>query len=117
MSGQPGSPKKRGGRSNVEPRTGGDDCDLSFQLDLSSLRPAVLQVVHGELLDVDLVTDGRLDALICRKRVGNAVVGSLAAFQGLAALIDCIRRGNRYVAKVIGLSQTTCRVHVTRASA
>jgi hypothetical protein len=119
MSGQPGSKRQKGGVRSAagKARSGADDCDLVFDLDLTSLRPAVQQVVLGEVLDVDLIAEQAFEAVVCKQRVGGAVVGSLAAFPGLADLIDCIRRGHRYAAKIVGLGRSACRVHVTRASA
>lgn len=118
MSGQPSSKRKAGGRSAPSKvRPDGDDCDLVFDLDLTALRPALQQVAIGEVLDVDLITEQALEAVVCKRRPGGAVVGSLAAFQGLTVLIDCIRRNHRYVAKITGLGRSACRVHVTRASA
>jgi hypothetical protein len=120
VSGQPNSkPKNEGVRpAGRKPKAGGDDCDLEFELDLISLmRPALQQVVEGDVLAVDLITERDLDAVVCKRQVGGEVVGSLAAFRGLADLIDCIKRGHRYAAKVIRRGKTTCRVLVTRASA
>lgn len=93
-----------------------DDCDLVFEVDLVSVRPPAGQVSDGTTLDVDLVEEGNLEAVVCRRPVERDVVGTLAAFEGLAKLIDCIRRGHRYGAVVVRISRTSCTVRVRRSS-
>jgi hypothetical protein len=34
----------------------------------------------------------------------------------LADLIECMRRGNRYSAKVVRINRATCTVHVQRST-
>lgn len=95
---------------------GADDCDLVFEVDLVSLRAAARYVVRGDVLDVDLVEEGNLEAVVCSRPTERDVVGSLAAFERLAKLIDCMRRGNRYAADAIAVSRTGCKVRVRRVS-
>jgi invasion protein IalB len=95
--------------------TSADDCDLVFEVDLVSLRPPAAQIADGAVLNVDLVEQGNLEAVVCKRPIEQDVVGTLAAFEGLAELIDCIRRGNAYTAVVIRNSRTSCRVRVRRA--
>ncbi len=115
-----GKSKPKAPRAPVDGRkaktgpTGTDDCNLIFEVDLTSLRPAVGQLVRGGVLDVDLVGEGNLEAAVCRRPVERDVVGSLAAFERLAKLMDCLRRGNRYAADVISVSRAGCRVRVRR---
>ena len=104
-------PKARSGRVEAS-----DDCDLAFEVDLVSLRPASRYVARGAVLDVGLVEDNNLEAVVCTRPVERDVVGSLAAFEGLTRLMDCIRRGNGYVADAIVVSRTSCRVKVRRVS-
>jgi hypothetical protein len=94
----------------------GDDCDLTFEVDLSAVRAPFRQLADGAVLDVDLIQDGNLEAVVCRRMIERDVVGSLAAFEGLAKLIDCIRRGHHYVADVIRIARSSCTVRVRRAS-
>jgi hypothetical protein len=104
-------PKAKGGGGDAS-----DDCDLIFEVDLVSLRPASQYVARGDVLDIGLVEDNNLEAVVCSRPVERDVVGSLAAFEGLTRLMDCIRRGNRYVADAIAVSRTSCRVKVRRVS-
>jgi hypothetical protein len=103
-------PKAKGGGEAL------DDCDLAFEVNLVSLRPASRYVARGDVLDVGLVEDNNLEAVVCTRPVERDVVGSLAAFEGLTKLMDCIRRGNGYVANAIAVSRTSCRVKVRRVS-
>jgi hypothetical protein len=104
-------PKAKGGEGKAT-----DDCDLTFEVDLVSLRPAFRYVARGDVLDVGLVEEQNLEAVVCTRPVERDVVGSLAAFEGLTKLMDCIRRGNGYVADAIAVSRTSCRVKVRRVS-
>lgn len=98
----------------AKPVDAADDCDLVFEVDLTAIRVPLKQLAVGAVLGVDLVEEGALEAVICRLLGGDAV-GSLAAFEGLAKLIDCMRRGNRYVAEVLRIGRGACRVRVRRA--
>jgi hypothetical protein len=102
-------PAKKGGEAP-------DDCDLVFEVDLVSVRPPAAQVAVGAVLEVDLVEEGNLEAVVCKRPIERDVVGTLAAFEGLATLIDCMRRGHRYTADVVRISRTSCTVRVRRAS-
>ncbi|OCX29108.1 hypothetical protein QU42_19420 [Bradyrhizobium sp. UASWS1016] len=114
-----GSRNTEGGRDPAEPpkakkSQGDDECDLAFELDLSATRPALRQIANGATLDVDLIAEGNLEAVVCRRQGTGDIVGSLAAFEGLTQLIDCIRRRNRYVADVIRIAGSNCTVRVRR---
>jgi hypothetical protein len=93
-----------------------DECDLSFDQDLSALRAPFRQLSVGDILDVDLIQENGLEAAVCRRKAARDVVGSLAAFEGLAKLMDCIRRGNVYAAEVRQAGRTTCSVRVRRVT-
>jgi len=116
LSGKSGPKPTKKGRASTT--TGaepvGDDCNLVFDVDLTSLRPAVRDVTLGEMLDVDLAAEQDFDAVVCKRRADGAIVGSLAAFQGLSDLVGCMKRGHRYSAVIVKLGRTACRVHVTR---
>jgi hypothetical protein len=93
-----------------------DNCDLDFTVDLSAVNLSVVRTLAvGAILAVDLAQVGNLEAVVCRHPAGD-VVGTLAAFEGLAGLIDCMRRGNRYSAKVVRLNGATCTVNVRRST-
>jgi hypothetical protein len=93
---------------------GDDECDLVFEVDLSATRPTLRQIADGAILDVDLVAERNLEAVVCKQQTTGNVVGSLAAFEGLSQLIDCIRRKNRYVADVVKIAGSNCAVRVRR---
>ena len=114
-----GSRNTEGGRDPPEPpkakkSQGDDECDLAFAVDLLATRPALRQIVDGAVLDIDMVAEGNLEAVVCKRQDTGDVVGSLAAFEGLSQLIDCIRRRNRYVADVIRITGSNCAVRVRR---
>ncbi|NEW97174.1 hypothetical protein DY467_10365 [Rhodopseudomonas sp. BR0G17] len=95
---------------------GGDPCDLEFTTELTSVRLAALRTIAvGTVLDVQIVRQDSSEAAVCVVRSSSDVVGALAGFEGLAVLIDCIRRGNRYSAEVLRITVATCAVHVRRA--
>jgi hypothetical protein len=107
-----GNPVQSGGRERAE--AGADRCDLDLNVELSAVRPQPLrQLAVGSTLAVDLAAVGNLQAVVCKTPTAD-VVGTLAAFEGLADLIDCIRRGNSYSATVLRLSGASCAVHVQR---
>ena len=115
LSGKSGpKPTKKGRATTTGAEPTGDDCNLVFDVDLTSLRPAVRDVTLGETLDVELATEQDFDAVVCKRRADGAIVGSLAAFQGLSDLVGCMKRGHRYTAVIVKLGRTACRVHVTR---
>lgn len=114
-----GSRNTEGGRDPAEPpkakkSQGDDECDLAFEVDLSATRPPLRQIAKGAVLDVELVAEANLEAVVCKRQGAGDVVGSLAAFEGLSQLIDCIRRRNRYLADVIRISGSNCTVRVRR---
>jgi hypothetical protein len=89
-----------------------DSCDLDFNVDLSAVNLPVLRTLAaGAVLAVDLAPIGNFEAVVCTAPAGQ-VVGTLAAFEGLAGLIDCMRRGNEYSATVVRINGATCTVHV-----
>jgi hypothetical protein len=93
-----------------------DRCDLNFSVDLSAVDLSVLRTLSpGTILGVGLANVGNFEAVVCRNSAGE-VVGTLAAFEGLAGLIDCIRRGYRYAATVVRINGAACTVHVRRVA-
>lgn len=90
-----------------------DPCDLAFKLDLVGVRAAVAAAVSvGEVLDVVLATSDGYEAAVCRTRTDGARLGSLAAFEGLDQLLQCLRAGRRFAARVLEVGRTQCRVEV-----
>jgi invasion protein IalB len=109
-----GDPAKKAGLAKG--KNPADRCDLDFAVDLSAVNlPIVRTLATGAVLAVDLAPIGNLEAVVC-KQTGGDVVGTLAAFEGLADLIDCMRRGNSYSATVVRINGATCTVHVRRTS-
>jgi len=107
-------PAKRAGLAKG--KISSDKCDLDFTVDLSAVNMSVVRTLAvGAVLAVDLAQIGNLEAVVCRNPAGD-VAGSLAAFEGLADLIECMRRGNRYSAKVVRINRATCTVHVQRST-
>lgn len=101
---------KRGGQPD-------DPCDFDFEIDLSGIQVGPLSTLSvGTVLDVGIVGVGDFESVACLRPKERDVVGTLAAFEGLTDLIGCIRRGNRYSARVTILDRGACRVRVRRAS-
>lgn len=92
-----------------------DGCDLRFNVDLVGVRPDQVQGIEtGDALLVQISENGKWRSLVCVTN-GGGVVGTLAAFQGLAQLIACVDTGARYIAVVEFASATRCSVEVIRA--
>ncbi|NEI04815.1 hypothetical protein GUK34_07930 [Rhizobium leguminosarum] len=68
----------------------------------------------GTTLQVVLTVSNGFDVVVCQTAAG-AIVGSLAAFPGLATLVGCLRSGRRYIAQVTALNGTIVTVHVELA--
>jgi hypothetical protein len=95
---------------------GGDPCDLSLELDLVGLQPDVSSgLTSGAILRVVLVSLHGIDSVVCQTPAGYTV-GALAAFRGLAQLINCLKKGVEYEAAVALASKTRCNVEVYRVS-
>lgn len=106
------SKKTSGGPIPARPL--GDGCDLSFRTDLVGVRSEVSEkLMQGERLEVLLITKAATNAAVCRT-AGGDVVGTLAAFRGLARLIACLESGATYVAHVEAASPSRCSVEVLR---
>lgn len=92
-----------------------DKCSIVIRTELVGVRRDVAVTLHlGDLLSVELHTSGGLVAAVCATRDSAAVVGALAAFQGLALLIRCLQRGVNYEAVVEDVAPTRCAVLVRR---
>jgi hypothetical protein len=95
---------------------GRDPCDLSLELDLVGLQPDVSRgLTSGAILCVVLVSLHGIDSVVCQTPAGDTV-GALAAFQGLAQLINCLKKGVEYEAAVVLASGTRCNVQVCRVN-
>lgn len=114
MGGMKASPKRSAARHRQASKH--DDCDIRFRIDLMGVRAEnVRRVRSGDLLEVVLVTDGKLRAVICQTSQGDPV-GAVSAFPGLARLIDCMEQGVRYSALVEKTSGQSCSVFVARSA-
>lgn len=104
-------------RATLSPRNwkaGADPCDLQFQLELVGVRSAASsRIMRRDVLDVVLVRRGAAVSAVCSTSHGE-VVGALAAFRGLAQLINCLDAGVQFQAEVIEASATRCEVRVRR---
>jgi hypothetical protein len=97
-------------------RMGADPCDLQFRVDLVGVISEMSRKLDvGDVLEVALVARDSTRSVVCRLAPGG-VVGTLAAFKGLAQLISCMEGGNMYVAHVEAASSARCSVRVARAA-
>ena len=97
-------------------RKSSDPCDLEFCIDLVGVRSSVSQNLGlGEMLEVVLIVRGSVRSVVCQIAAGE-IVGTLAAFRGLAQLISCLEGGRSYIAQVEAASATRCSVRVVRIS-
>jgi|SRR5688572_15980781 len=124
MAGGGGRSKSRSSRSSSSHAVGGkskagegsatggrDECDLRFVSSLNGIQKTVLDTTKvGDALQVEIRRVGAYDSVVCL-RSGN-VLGSLAAFEGLATLIKCLKDGNQYEAEIVAKTSGTCRVEV-----
>jgi hypothetical protein len=95
-------------------REGADSCDLQFRVDLVGVISEVSRTLDvGDALDVALVTRGSTRSVVCQV-ARDKVVGTLAAFRGLAQMISCMEDGNVYVAHIEAASSVRCAVRVER---
>jgi hypothetical protein len=91
-----------------------DPCDLKFTTDLSAVNlPLLRTLTTGAVLNVDRISVHNLEAAVC-KNSGGEVIGTITAIEGLAALLDCLRNGVVYSAKIIHIRGAACTVHVQR---
>lgn len=115
MGGMKSSTSKRGNLRHQKPQNIGD-CDMRFRIDLMGVRAAsVKRVRPGDLLEVRLLRDGQMRAVICQTEHGDRI-GALSAFPGLAQLIECIEGGAQYMALVERSSAQSCSVFVSRSA-
>ena len=93
-----------------------DPCDISFEVDLTGVIAGALKAVSvGDKLDIAIVVSGGYEAVVCQIRKSKTVVGTLAGFPGLTALIACIKQGNVYTATITKIHRGRCVVNVQRA--
>jgi hypothetical protein len=96
-------------------RIGADACDLEFRVDLVGVTSQVSRELNvGDVLDIALIRRDATRSVVCCLGLSK-VVGTLAAFKGLAQLISCIEGGNIYLAYVEAASAARCSVRVARA--
>jgi len=89
------------------------DCGFDFEIDLVGVRAdAAAQLTVGQSLMVRLDQSGGYSLVVCAMADSGQVVGSLANFLGLGALISCLQRGIHYQATVVAATSASCRVRV-----
>jgi len=114
VSGPSPEARKRALAARRQPGAPGNECDLSFTVDLAGVRPDALRTLAvGSTLKVETRTHGPHATLTCVSDAGE-VVGSLAAFPGIAKLLACIQVGHRYRASVVDVAPTRCVVTVVQ---
>ncbi len=91
-------------------------CNQNFRIALSGVRAASLAAftVGGDL-EVSLEREGVYLTAVCRDPATGQFLGSLAAYRGLAELIQCLELGFTYTAQVVSLTAASVEVHVRRA--
>lgn len=95
-----------GGGGYGGPTRQGSDCNIVERVPLNSPQPAVVRTLKvGDVLDVEELNQ----ALIARHQ--GAIAGSLTP-QRLLDLLDCIERGNVYVAVVCKVKGGLCEVEI-----
>ena len=115
MSGMKPSGKRSAARHGQE--SGQDKCDIRFRIDLMGVRSEIArQVRAGDIVEVILVVDGGLRAVVCQTSDGDHL-GAVSAFPGLARLIECIEQGVSYSAVVEKSSGQACSVIVAPSAA
>jgi hypothetical protein len=107
------APKQRR-RASTSPRSTTDPCDLEFSIDLVGVRPKVVAgLAVGSAMTVAIDVHGSARSVVCKADDGG-VAGALAAFVGLAQLINCLDGGSQFEATVLTASSTQCKVLVRR---
>ncbi len=111
-----GGTKLKPTQSSVRRRreTGGDECDLRFRTDLMGIRTAIAARIRpGDILNVALRRKEGMRSVVCQTDARD-VVGALSAFPGLAQLIGCMEKGEKYAALVEKSNARSCTVFVWR---
>jgi NADPH-dependent ferric siderophore reductase len=112
MGGMKSPPKRAGARHRHGAAK--DDCDIRSRIDLMGVRSENARKVRpGDILEVSLLSDGNLRAVICQTEQGDRI-GAVSAFPGLARFIECMEQGMRYSALVEKSSSQACSVFVSR---
>lgn len=85
-------------------------CDFLIAVDLEGIRlPRLARLKIGDLLKVELRTEGVYPTVICVDDEGQTV-GALSAFLNLAQLIRCLRSGVKYQVGITQLRPGGCHV-------
>lgn len=106
-----------GAKANGDAPKNDDQCDITFEVDLEAVNAARLRTLSiGDTLDVLRRAGSPYEAAICVTRPSGAAIGALSAFEGLALLLACMRRGNKYDGVITRLDQISCRVRVVRSA-
>jgi NADPH-dependent ferric siderophore reductase len=114
MGGMKSPPKRTGARHRQAAKQG--ECDIRFRIDLMGVRTENARRVRpGDVLEVTLLSDGDLRAVVCQTDQGHRI-GAVSAFPGLAQLIECLEQGVRYSALVERSTAQSCSVFVARST-
>lgn len=114
MAGFANNPVKRTRWGAKPSQVVGDGCDLEFTTDLVGVRSDISAALEpGDRLIVAIHQRDQVRSAVCQTHKGD-VVGTLAAFVGLARLLACMYDGVTYLAFVQTASATRCSVRVLR---
>ena len=92
-----------------------DPCNIKIATNLQGARASVLSGLKvGVKLSVALRQE-RFVSVVCEVPWTGDIAGSLAAVEGLAQLIDCIKAGHVYEATVAEIEGGNCTVLVERS--
>ena len=115
MAGPPPSERARMLAEQRRARNADDPCDIVLRVDLMSVHFDSLSSIRiNTILNVELQTEGPYSALVCVVSETGKIVGTLAAFPGLGALLRCVQQGVKFEALVVLLASARCAVVVSR---
>lgn len=115
MAGPPPSERARMLAEQRRARNVDDPCDIVLRVDLMSVHfDSLTSIRINTVLDVKVRTEGSYSALVCVAPETGKIIGTLAAFPGLGALLRCVQDGVNFKALVVLLSSARCAVVVSR---
>jgi hypothetical protein len=93
---------------------GSDRCSINIRIPLSATIPAnIAKIKLSEFLNIAVRNFRGTDTIVATVPRDNSVVGAVA-YRDVNEFIECISEGFEYEAKVISLSETSVKVHITR---
>ena len=88
-----------------------DPCDIVLDLDLEGVRADGLEGLQkGDRLTLRAEPKGTYSSVVC-VRADGMVVGAIASFVKLTALVNCLSKGVRYFALVTEVRLGGCHVY------